>query len=135
MVRVESNDKSMVATSGKVTNGGNIEINNIFSDEAPEFPYTFNFTIYSSQNQNAAVDAGPWEVSTYNRFDDDPLYYFVGEGASESGFVALVGQITYTEGVKITNAETGDKNDVVTSGLGSLYTFKFKLNGGVEKNG
>ena len=87
-VTVVPNDQKMTAKQGVVMNGSVIEIENVFAgtDPIPAVPYSFDFWIYSSKNQNSAQDAGPWSVTTFLKIQG--VNYVIDSGSSDVSFTA-----------------------------------------------
>ena len=117
----------MTAKTGVVMNGSVIEIENVFAgtDPIPAVPYSFDFWIYSSKNQNSAQDAGPWSVTTFLKIQG--VNYVIDSGSSDKSFTAEVGNLAANGAIQVTND--------ITSGLDSIYSLNFIPNGAIEIGG
>lgn len=104
-----------------------VEIVDVFmgTSPIPTAPFDFNFLVNSAKNPNSALDAGAWEVSTFERVQGTS--YDVDNGKSTTSFKATVGNLSANGEIQVTNA--------ITSGTNSTYTLNFIPNGAIEVGG
>jgi len=87
--------------------------------------YPFVLEIPGVKNQNSARDAGDWSVTTYLNYDG--FYYEVDTLTVDKSFTAVVGAVSSTYPIEVTNP--------INYGQNSIYTLKFITENDIPANG